>query len=429
MNKTVAFFTLGCRVNQYETAAMEDLFKNKGYRIGSFDSPADVYVVNTCAVTAESERKCRQILRRAKKTNPNAIVAAVGCMVQASKDSILAMNDIDVVVGVSQKHNIVEAVESKMQKPCLIEEMANVHDYQEMKISSFDERDRAFVKIQDGCDRFCSYCIIPYLRGRVRSRKPDDILNEIELLSEKGFREIVLTGIHVASFGRNTEYTLGRLIRDVAEINGVERIRLSSIDPTAFTDELLETYHSIDKFCPQFHISLQSGSDAVLKRMNRKYSTDEYALVVDKLRKIKPLTAITTDIITGFPGETDDEFQETLAFAERIRFSGIHVFPYSERQGTVAAKMEGQVPKHIRAMRAKILIEKAAELKEEYAKKFIGTVQEVLFEHKGELASGFTPHYLRVNVPEISDPSSLFGKIAPVLISGMEGENLYGKIQ
>lgn len=429
MDKTVAFFTLGCRVNQYETEAMQELFTNAGYNIVSFNEIADVYVVNTCAVTAESERKCRQVLRRAKKKNPNSVVAAVGCMTQASTNEVAKINDVDVILGVSQKQNIVEAVESATLRPCQVDDMAKISTYQEMKISGFNERDRAFIKIQDGCDRFCAYCIIPYLRGRVRSRDPEDILSEITLLSEKGFREIVLTGIHVASFGKNSDYSLSRLIRDVAKIQGVERIRLSSIDLMAFTDELLQTYRDEKKLCPQFHISLQSGSTSVLKRMNRRYTAKTYAEVVEKLRAIRPLTAITTDIITGFPGETDEEFNETLAFVDQIRFSSIHVFPYSERQGTAAAKMKNQVPKHIRDERARVLINKSALFKEEYAKQFIGTVQDVLFEHKEHETSGFTPHYVRVIVPSNSDPSPLFGTISSVEIYGMEGDTLYGKIK
>lgn len=429
MEKTVAFFTLGCRVNQYETAAMEEIFRNNDYNIVSFDESADIYVVNTCAVTAESERKCRQILRRAKKQNPNSLVVAVGCMVQASKEDVLRMAEVDVAVGVSRKQDILNAITDKMNTSFYIEDMSKVMNYHEMSVSDFSERDRAFVKIQDGCDRFCSYCIIPYLRGRVRSRNPQDILSEIHCLSEKGFQEVVLTGIHVASFGMKTDYSLAKLIRDVSKIPGISRIRLSSIDPNAFTDELLETYRNTEKLCPQFHISLQSGSTSVLKRMNRRYTADEYEDVVNKLREIRPLTSITTDIITGFPGETEEEFRETLSFVERIRFSGIHVFPYSERQGTVAAQMPNQVPKHIRAERAKILIGKAAEFKANYARQFIGTTQSVLFEHKQDAPSGYTPHYIRVVTPSVSDPSSLSGKIADVEIINLEGEILYGRIK
>ncbi len=427
MKKTVAFFTLGCRVNQYETAAMEEIFTNAGYEVIPFEKPANVYVINTCAVTAESERKCRQVLRRAKKNNPSAVVAAVGCMVQSSKDNVYKMDEVDVILGVSQKQNILEAVENAMLRPFFVDDMSKISTYQEMKVSGFEERDRAFVKIQDGCDRFCSYCIIPYLRGRVRSRMPEDILTEIQSLSQKGFQEVVLTGIHVASFGRGTDFSLSKLIRQVSQIPGIERIRLSSIDPAAFTEELLETYRATEKLCPQFHISLQSGSTSVLKRMNRRYTAEEYADVLEKLRAIRPDTSITTDIITGFPGETEEEFAETLAFVEKTKLSGIHVFPYSIRQGTVAAKMTGHLPKNIREFRAKVLIEKASELRHAYAKQFVGTVQPVLFEHKNDDASGFTPHYLRVTVPECDTTSSLHGKIFPVEIYDCKGEILYGK--
>ena len=302
MEKTVAFYTLGCRVNQYETAAMEALFEKENYKIVPFDTAADVYVINTCTVTAESERKCRQILRRAKGKNPKATVAAVGCMAQSSADVLSAMPEVDLVLGVSRKQEIVEAVKNASRMPILVDDISRITEYREMKVNTFEDRDRAFVKIQDGCDRFCSYCIIPYVRGRVRSRAPEDILTEIRLLGEKGFREVVLTGIHVASFGRGTDTTLSEIIRRVAEIDGIERIRLSSIDPTAFDESLLKTYRETDKLCPHFHISLQSGSSSVLRRMNRRYTPEEYAAVTQKLRDIRPDTSITTDIITGFPG-------------------------------------------------------------------------------------------------------------------------------
>lgn len=428
MKNTVAFYTLGCRVNQYETAAMEALFVKEGYTVVPFDERADVYVINTCTVTSESERKCRQILRRAKGKNPEAVVAAVGCMAQSSEATLAEMPEVDVIVGVSQKQNIIEAVKNAAISSCFVDDLSKITEYQEMKISDFEDRDRAFVKIQDGCDRYCSYCIIPYVRGRVRSRAVPDILEEITGLSEKGFSEVVLTGIHVASFGRGTDDSLPGLIRSVADIEGIQRIRLSSIDPTAFDDALLNTYRDVEKLCPHFHISLQSGSDTVLRRMNRRYTADEYALVTEKLRAIRPDTCITTDIITGFPGETEAEFSETLAFTEKAGLCGIHVFPYSIRKGTVAEKMEGHLPRSVRESRAHTLIEKAAQLRHAYATRFVGSVQPVLFEHKNESASGFTPHFLRVQVPEQQDGNSLAGKILPVTIYDCKGELLYGKL-
>jgi len=428
MKKTVSFYTLGCRVNQYETAAMEALFKENGYTILPFEDKSDVYVINTCTVTAESERKCRQILRRAKSKNPNAVVAAVGCMAQSSGNILSEMPEVDVIVGVTQKQNIVSAVEDVNKQHRLLDDLASITDYQEMKVPNFKERDRAFVKIQDGCDRFCSYCIIPYVRGKVRSRDPKNILSEIETLARNGFQEVVLTGIHVASFGRSTDVNLSKLIRMVSEIGDVKRIRLSSIDPTAFDNEMLTTYAEVEKLCPHFHISLQSGSTSVLRRMNRRYTAEEYALTINKLRQIRPDTAVTTDIITGFPGETEEEFAETLSFVEKEKLSGIHVFPYSIREGTRAAKLDGQLPRSLREGRAKTLIAKASELRHQYVKSFVGTVQDVLFEHKEGETSGFTPHFVRVLI-EASTKESLQGKILPIKILDCKGDILYGKFE
>ncbi len=427
MKKTVAFYTLGCRVNQYETAAMEALFKESGYQVLPFGEGADIYIINTCTVTAESERKCRQILRRAKAKNPFSLVAAVGCMAQSSTDILKAMPEVDLIVGNTQKANIVAAVEAA-HSSVYVDDLSKITDYQELTVPDFDARDRAFVKIQDGCDRFCSYCIIPYVRGRVRSRAAEDILEEIRALSARGFQEVVLTGIHVASFGRGTDTDLSDLIRLVAEIEGIRRIRLSSIDPTAFDAKLLQTYKEVDKLCPHFHISLQSGSTSVLNRMNRRYTADEYAEAVMRLREIRPDTAITTDIITGFPGETEEEFSETVAFAETIALSGIHVFPYSERSGTRAAEMEGQIPRPVREARARMLIQKTRALREAFARRFINTAQPVLFESGGSTCSGFTPHFLRVEVPDAPKTCDLAGKIFPVLIYDAKGETLYGKL-
>jgi len=426
MKNTVAFYTLGCRVNQYETAAMEGLFEKEGFQPVSFDSVADIYIINTCTVTAESERKCRQVLRRAKAKNPNAVVAAVGCMAQSSASVLSEMPEVDLVLGVNRKQDIVAAIKNASSFPVLVDDLSKITDYQELKVNDFEDRDRAFVKIQDGCDRFCSYCIIPYVRGRVRSRAPEDILDEIRTLAQKGFQEVVLTGIHVASYGRGTDTDLSKIIRLVSTIDGIRRIRLSSIDPTAFTEDLLATYRDTEKLCPHFHISLQSGSTSVLRRMNRRYTADEYLDVTKTLRTIRPDTCITTDIITGFPGETEEEFNETLVFAEQAGLCGIHVFPYSIRKGTAAEKMAGHLPRTIREERARILIAKAATLRHSYATGFIGTIQPVLFEHKEGSTSGFTPHFLRVEVPEMNE--NLAGKILPVSILECKGEILYGEL-
>ncbi len=422
MQKKVAFYTLGCRVNQYETAAMEALFCKAGYEVVPFQAAADVYVINTCTVTAESERKCRQILRRAKGKNPASVVAAVGCMAQSSFSVLEAMPEVDVIVGVAEKSRIVERV-SMLQKPAARPMISAATTFEELSVTNFSSRDRAFVKIQDGCDRYCSYCIIPYVRGPVRSRDPENVLEEIQKLCDNGFREVVLTGIHVASYGRGTDTSLGDLIRRVAAIPRIERIRLSSVDPVAFTEDFLAAVRETPKLCPHFHISLQSGCDHVLRRMNRRYTTKQYASVLKSLRKINPSVAITTDIITGFPGETEADFAETIAFCKAVQLSGIHVFPYSERQGTAAAKMDGVVPKKVREDRAKQLIAVAAALRHAYASSFIGTQQTVLPEH-GKVASGFTPHFLRVALPKAAAKD---GRLVNVLIESCEGDILYGK--
>ncbi len=422
MKQKVAFYTLGCRVNQYETAAMESLFRDADYTISDFEESADIYVINTCTVTAESERKCRQILRRAKSKNPNSIVVAVGCMAQSNREVLEAMPEVDLILGVNRKSEIVDAVRS-LETSVRLDLPSEIRTFEEMSVTDFSNRDRAFVKIQDGCDRFCSYCIIPHVRGRVRSREPENIMREICALSKRGFREVVLTGIHVASFGRGTDVNLGEMIQRVAEIDAIARIRISSIDPTAFNADFLRVIKDTPKLCPHFHISLQSGSDAILKRMNRRYTAAEYAEVVTALRQIRPDVSVTTDIITGFPGETDTYFQETMDFVEAVSLSGIHVFPYSERQGTPAATMDGVVPKSVREVRARKLIEKAAELRHAYAASFVGTVQPVLIEH-GKSEGGFTPHFLRVALPE--NPLCEAGQIVPVQIEDVKGEILYG---
>ncbi len=422
MKQTVAFYTLGCRVNQYETAAMESIFRKEGYGITRFDSAADIYVINTCTVTAESERKCRQILRRAKGKNPDSIVVAVGCMAQSSRETLEKMPEVDLILGVNHKSEIVDAVrnlETRMDAP------HNFKAYEEMSVTDFSSRDRAFIKIQDGCDRFCSYCIIPHVRGRVRSRDPEKVLQEVRTLSARGFREVVLTGIHVASFGRGTDVNLGEMIRRVCAIDEIERVRISSIDPTAFDASFIEMIADTPKLCPHFHISLQSGSDAVLKRMNRRYTTEEYKNVVDALRGIHPDVSVTTDIITGFPGETDAYFEETMQFVETVAFSNIHVFPYSERKGTPAAEMDGVVPKHVREARAKMLIQKAAALRNRYAASFIGKTESVLIEQGKTENSGFTPHFLRVILPS----SYKAGEIVSAKIEDCKGEILYGSVK
>lgn len=425
----ISVYTLGCRVNYSESVSIEELFRKNGHEVVPFEQKADAYIINTCTVTAESTRKCRQIIRRAKRQNPEAIIAAIGCMAQTSAEKLQSMAEVDIVLGTNNKSKIVDLISESIKSRSKVSFVNDIlHDarFEDIPLTSFPERDRAFVKIQEGCDRFCSYCIIPYARGPVRSRSPESVEAELHTLSENGFCEAVLTGIHVASYGRGTAVGLIELIERVHEIDGIERIRLSSVDPAAFTDEFINRAAALPKLCNHFHISLQSGCDKILKLMNRRYTTSEYKEIVEKLRRAISDVAITTDIITGFPGETDEDFGATIAFAEEIHLSGIHVFPYSERPGTVAASLEGKVPVPVRQQRADKLIKLAARLRDEFVSSFIGTVQDVLFEGspKNGCSEGFTTNYIRVSIKgEIPG-----GRTEKVLITHRKEEILMGEV-
>ena len=431
MAKKTAFCTLGCKVNQYETHAMEKVFCENGYEIVPFDGFADIYVVNTCTVTGVSDKKSRQMLRRAKAKNPNAIIIAVGCLAQTSPDMLRSLGFVDIIVGTNQKSSIIDLLSEfeKTRSPIgKISDISRGCSFEDIPIENFEGRQRAFIKIQEGCNQFCSYCIIPYARGRSRSRDEESIIKEISSLADAGFSEVVLTGIHVSSYGNGTSSSLSSLLRRVNEVGGIKRIRLSSIDPLAFTDEFTNTVSSLEKVCPHFHISLQSGSDVVLKHMNRHYTSAQYFDIVGKLREKIPDVAITTDIITGFPYETLPEFEKTLEFVKKVRFSGIHVFPYSERKGTPAEKYPESVAKTERSRRAHILSTLAEKQKSEFAARFVGKTAEVLFERKNKasLYEGFTPNYLKVAVTSDSDISGL---ILPVQISSEKDGVLFGEIK
>lgn len=428
MEKTVAFYTLGCKVNQYETNAMEKLFFDAGYKIVSSEDAADVYVVNTCTVTSVGDKKSRQILRRAKHLNPDAVIAAVGCLAQTAPEQIEKTEAVDVIIGTNNKNSIVKAVEEAKRKGkriSRITEYDGLSEFELMSIDRFDGRERAYIKIQEGCDRFCSYCIIPYARGKVRSAKEEDIIKEAERLGKNGFSEIVLTGIHVASYGRGTGKNLGGLIKKLSETDGIERIRLSSVDPAAFTEEFIEIASSSDKLCPHFHISLQSGSDEILRRMNRRYTTSEYFETLCRIREKIADVSVTTDVITGFPYETDGEFEKSYDFVKKCGFAAVHVFPYSERKGTPAAGFGGVVPKKTRSERAHKMSGLAERMKKEFTEKYIGKTMPVLFESKREdnLLSGFTPNYIKVCA---AVPHAAAGKILNVRITGYDGENAVG---
>ncbi len=424
-----AFYALGCKVNQYEADCYAQMFLDKGWKIGSFSEKCDAYIINTCAITNVGERKSRQILRRAKKQNPDALVVATGCYAQTKAEEVKNVEEVDVVLGTTSRSRIVEIVEAKIKGEDidLLTDVMKEKLYEELECSGSEERTRAYIKIQDGCNNFCSYCIVPYARGPVRSRCIENTVKEAVRLSEKGFREVVLTGISVNSYGKDLEeeYTLKDVIRAVCSIDGIERVRLSSIDPGAFTDEFIELIANEKKMCRHFHISLQSGSSSVLKRMNRKYTAPEYLETLEKIRKAMPDAGITTDIICGFPEETEEEFNETIEFVKKAKFLKTHVFPYSERSGTVAARMV-QLDRKVREDRAKELIGICDEIAASVEDGFIGQTFEVLFEQsENGISEGLAGNYLRVYVNE----DNLDGQIKKVQITCRKKGKLFGELR
>ena len=435
--KKVAFLTLGCKVNSYETEAMQVLISKAGATIVEFSEMADIYVVNTCSVTNMADRKSRQMLHRAKKKNPNALVVAAGCYAQTADEDAMKETGIDVVIGNNQKKNIVEIISSHMagvENKRL--EIGKETEYEELSLTTQVEHTRAYIKIQDGCNQFCSYCIIPYARGRIRSRKEEEVLLEVNRLAKAGYQEIVLTGIHLSSYGLPTEegkQPLLELIGKLNKIEGIQRIRLGSLEPRIITEEFVKILCSYQKVCPHFHLSLQSGSDSVLKRMNRKYTTMEYANSVEVLRKYYKAPAITTDIIVGFPQETEEEFLETLQFAKKIGFSKIHVFKYSRRKGTVADKMAGQVSEQIKTKRSEQLMNVEAQLGEDYRKQFLSSKEQVLFEEFAivdgqNCQTGYNERYVRIAV---KTEQELSNQIKQVVITecAKEQETLFAVIE
>lgn len=431
MKKTVAIFTLGCKVNQYETEAMQEAFEKSGYQMISFEEPSDVYVINTCTVTHMSDRKSRQMIRRAKKINPDAIVVVVGCYAQASKKEIEAIEEVDLILGTNGRANIVEIVEEYRENRIpmnFVEDIMEVHEFEELEINNMNNRTRAYLKIQEGCNNYCSYCIIPYVRGNIRSRKPENIIAEVSRLAKHGFKEIVLTGIHVASYGKDLkDMNLLEIIKRVHEVQGIERIRLSSIEPGAITKQFVEEISRLPKVCHHFHLSLQSGSDTVLKRMKRKYTTAQYREAVKVLKEHLPRVAFTTDIIVGFPGETKEEFNETVAFIKEIGFSHIHIFPYSIRKGTPAATMENQVSPQTKGKRVKILTAVAEDLQNNVLKQYLGQTLDVLIEHNhsNNIYEGYTNNYIKVRTKCGKDCTNLVMKID---ITSVMDDVLEGKV-
>jgi threonylcarbamoyladenosine tRNA methylthiotransferase MtaB len=429
--KKVAFYTLGCKVNQYETEAMLEMFKKDGYTQVESEEFADVYVINTCTVTHMSDRKSRQYIRRMKKKNPDAIIAVVGCYSQVSPEEILEIEEVNLVMGTNERRQIVEEIKKldASKKASTVDDIMKVRAFEEIEINQTNGRTRAFMKIQDGCDRFCTYCIIPYARGgRVRSRDLESVINEANKLANNGYKEIVLTGIHVASYGKDVkdaDTNLLTVIKAIDKIEGVERIRLSSVEPLLMTDEFIDTVAKMPKVCPHFHLSLQSGCDETLKRMNRRYTTKEYKDIVDKLRQKMPNVAITTDVIVGFPGETNNEFSQTYEFLRDIELSQMHVFKYSPRKGTPAADMENQIDPQMKQMRSDKLIALNKQNFTNFAKKFEGQEFNVLFEQNiGENKyEGLTPNYIRVIVESEED---IQGKILKTKINDVKDEYVEG---
>ena len=410
--ENVALYNLGCKVNSYEMEVMRQMFREKGYRIVSFDEKADIYIVNTCTVTNIADRKSRQMLHRARQLNPDAVVVAVGCYVQTGREAVEKDPAVDLAVGNNRKKDIVAILEAYLRERkdktlggATILDIARTYEYEEMQLKGTAEHTRAYIKIQDGCNQFCSYCAIPYARGRGRSRRQEDILREIRGLAEAGYREAVLTGIHISSYGIdfNGSSRLVELVEGIGEIPGLDRIRLGSLEPRIVTPETAKRLAAIPQLCPHFHLSLQSGCDATLKRMNRRYTTGEYYKSVEALREAFHEPAITTDVIVGFPGETEEEFARTKEFLEKVRFYEMHVFKYSRRAGTAAASMPDQVPEPMKAQRSGQLLDMEKQQSEAFRRRYIGRTVEVLLEEERRMEGrtyciGHTKDYVKVAV-------------------------------
>jgi len=424
--KTIAVHTLGCKVNQYDTEAMLESFERAGYTAVSMREKADVYLINTCTVTGTGDQKSEKLIRRCARLHPECAIVVAGCLAQRNPEKLLAMDNVRLVIGIQKRAKVVELLEEAVLEDKRINAVSSLKDadFEELFVSRHEGKTRATMKIQEGCDRWCAYCIIPAVRGPVRSMPLDSVRREACRLADAGYREIVVTGIHLASYGRGTEDTLLSAIRAVHDAPGVRRVRLGSLEPVVVTDTFAKELSEMPGMMRQFHLSLQSGSDTVLARMKRRYTADEYYAACVTLRKYMPDCAITTDIILGFPGETEDEFRQTMDFVRKVGFARIHAFPYSRRKGTVADRMEGQVDENKKHVRTNQLIELGNKLEEDFVKELIGTNQQVLFEvEAGEgLAEGYTGQYVRVRAQ--AKP----GEIHPVRITGAEGTLAFGEI-
>ena len=425
--RTVAFCTLGCKVNQYETEAMTEMFVHSGYEVKNFEDVCDIYIINTCTVTGMSDRKSRQMIRRAKHNNPDAIIAVVGCYSQVSPEEVANIDGVNLVIGTKERKNIVELIENSVTGKTVVkvEDALKNREYEDIWVTTYDDRERAYVKIEDGCTEFCTYCIIPYARGPVRSRQIEDIVSEVKRLAEGGFKEVVLTGIHIGSYGRDLkDISLLDVIEKVHNVDGIERIRLGSVEPRTLDEQFISAISKLPKVCDHFHISLQSGCDETLKRMNRKYTTDEYYASVMLLRKYFSNPAITTDIMVGFAGETEEEFEKSLAFMRKVGFAEAHVFAYSIRKGTKAEKMPNQVSPQDKDIRSKKMSELCDKMQGEYVESFVGKTVSVLVERNiGEnMYEGHTTNYVKVHIKSETDISH---KIIDVKVNKQKDGILY----
>lgn len=428
--RKVAFYTLGCKVNQYETNAMIQQFQDHGYELVDFEEKADIYIINTCTVTNMSDKKSREMLRRAKKQNPVSTLVAVGCYAQVGKEKLEQIPEIDLILGTNEKNNIVAYVEKyrkEKKREEVVTDVMQMREFQDFGTITYTDKNRAAIKVQDGCDRFCSYCIIPYARGRVRSRKIESVVKEAEEISKKGVKEIVITGIHIASYGKDLpgNISLIHLLEALNAVPTIQRIRLGSLEPKLMTKEFIERLVKLEKICDHFHLSLQSGCNATLARMNRRYTTEEFYEVVTMLRQAYPNVSLTTDIIVGFPGETEEEFEETYQFLQKVQFYKMHVFKYSPRSGTKAAQMKEQIDGNKKEIRSNRLLELSDKNQQEQNKKEFGKVVEVLWEeYKDGYYIGHTTNYEEV---KINTQEQLENTITKVTITGTNGLTLLGE--
>lgn len=424
----VIFYTLGCKVNQYETEAMREILQNAGFSCEE-NANADIIVINSCTVTAESDRKTRQLVRRCKRNNNNAVIVLTGCMVQAFPKAAEELMEVDIIFGNNNTAKIADYIKEFLQNKNRIidiEKHTSGEDYNTPSVCNFSERTRANIKIQDGCERYCTYCIIPTARGPVRSRSIEDIKNEALRLSQKGYKEIVLVGINLSAFGKGTSYNLCDAVEAVCQIDGILRVRLGSLEPDHITDEMLERFKAQKKFCPQFHLSLQSGCDETLKRMNRHYDSEFYSDLVSRIRNKFPNAAITTDIMVGFAGESDEEFNKSLEFVKSIGFARAHIFAYSRRSGTIAAGLKSQVENSVKEKRSKLMSAATKKSESDFLKSQVGLTVPVLFETADNgFFEGYTPNYTRVAVMA---KNAICGEISNIYITDAEDERCIGKL-